>query len=125
MSRMDAASPRGSPPEVPAVVLVTRRAPAPNPAQRTETTDRKADDAGYVRLEHSCGKFQARHPTQLTLVDLAGEACLRGPPVSRVRREPSRGRTAGTSRHRRHVGGRGGSCRSCSRNRTMNLPSRS
>ena len=48
MSRMDAALARLTAGDA-RVVLVTEAAPAPNPAQRTETTDRNADDAGYVR----------------------------------------------------------------------------
>jgi hypothetical protein len=79
MSRMDAALARLSIGGA-RVVVVTQAAPAPNPAQRTETTDRKADDAGYVRLNTLLRRFQARHPGTVTLVDLAAELCPSGPP---------------------------------------------
>src|SRR5204862_467098 len=62
------------------VVVVTEAAAAPNPAQRTETTDRRADDAGYVRLDTLLRQFQARHPDSVTLVDLAAKLCPSGPP---------------------------------------------
>jgi hypothetical protein len=62
------------------VVLVTEAAPAPNPAQRSEPTDPNADDAGYVRLSALLRRFQARHPDQVTLVDLATQLCPNGPP---------------------------------------------
>jgi hypothetical protein len=79
MSRMDAALARLTAGGA-RVVVVTEAAAAPNPAQRTETTDRKADDAGYVRLDTLLRKFQARHPDSVTLVDLAAKLCPRGPP---------------------------------------------
>ena len=66
------------------VVVVTEAAPAPNPAQRSETTDAKADDAGYVRLNALLQRFRARHPDQVTLVDLAGQLCPGGPPCPAV-----------------------------------------
>jgi peptidoglycan/LPS O-acetylase OafA/YrhL len=62
------------------VVLVTEAAPAPNPAQGTELTDPKADDAGYVRLNALLRRFQARHRATVTLVDLAAKVCPDGPP---------------------------------------------
>ena len=62
------------------VAVVTQAAPAPNPAQRTETTDRKTDDAGYVRLNRLLRNFGSRHPDTVTLVDLAAKLCPRGPP---------------------------------------------
>jgi hypothetical protein len=62
------------------IAVVTEAAPAPNPAQRTETTDRKADDAGYVRLDRLLRNFRSRHPGTVTLIDLAAELCPRGPP---------------------------------------------
>ena len=61
-------------------VVVTEAAPAPNPAQRSETTDPKADDAGYVRLNALLRRFQARHPDKVTLADLATKLCRSGPP---------------------------------------------
>ena len=79
MSRMDGALARLNAGGA-RVVVVTEAAPAPNPAQRTETTDRNADDAGYVRLDTLLRKFQARHPDTVTLVDLAAKLCPRGPP---------------------------------------------
>jgi hypothetical protein len=79
MSRMDAALARLTAGGT-RVVVVTEAAPAPNPAQRTETTDRKADDAGYVRLNTLLQKFRARHPDTVTLVDLAAKLCPSGPP---------------------------------------------
>jgi len=62
------------------VVIVTEPAPAPNPAQRNETTNPNADDAGYVRLNALLRRFQARHPSNVTLVDLAAQLCPSGPP---------------------------------------------
>jgi hypothetical protein len=62
------------------VVVVTEAAPGPNAAQRTETTDPKADDAGYLRLNALLRTFQARHADQVTLVDLASKVCPHGPP---------------------------------------------
>ena len=62
------------------VVIVTEAAPAPNPAQRTETTNLLADDAGYLRLNALLRRFQARHPDKVALVDLAAELCPSGPP---------------------------------------------
>ena len=62
------------------VVLVTEAAPAPNPAQGTQLTDPKADDAGYVRLNALLHRFQARHRATVTLVDLAAKVCPGGPP---------------------------------------------
>jgi hypothetical protein len=61
------------------VVVVTEAAPAANPAQRRETTDPNADDAGYVRLNALLRRFQARHPDTVTLVDLATKLCPNGP----------------------------------------------
>jgi SGNH domain (fused to AT3 domains) len=62
------------------VVVVTEAASAPNPAQRSETTDPNGDDAGYVRLNALLRRFRARHPNQVTLVDLATKLCPSGPP---------------------------------------------
>jgi hypothetical protein len=62
------------------VVLVTEAAPAPNPAQSTETTDPRADDAGYLRLNELLRRFAARHADNVTLVDLAAKVCPTGPP---------------------------------------------
>ena len=61
-------------------MVVTEAAPAPNPAQRNETTNPNADDAGYVRLNALLRRFQARHPNNVTLVDLAATLCPSGPP---------------------------------------------
>ena len=61
--------------------MVTEAAPAPNPAQGTETTSiRKADDDGYVRLNALLRRFAARHTDNVTLVDLAAKLCPSGPP---------------------------------------------
>jgi len=79
MSRMDGALARLNAGGA-RVVVVTEAAAAPNPAQRTETTDRRADDAGYVRLNTLLRQFQARHPDSVTLVDLAAKLCPSGPP---------------------------------------------
>jgi hypothetical protein len=79
MSRMDAALARLTAGGA-RVAVVTQAAPAPNPAQRTETTDREADDAGYVRLNTLLRNFRARHPDTVTLVDLAAKLCPSGPP---------------------------------------------
>ena len=62
------------------VVMVTEAAPAPNPAQGTETFDRAADDAGYGRLNALLQRFAARHPDKVTLADLAAQLCPNGPP---------------------------------------------
>jgi hypothetical protein len=62
------------------VVMVTEAAPAPNPAQGTETFDREADDAGYARLNALLRRFAARHTDNITLVDLAAKVCPSGPP---------------------------------------------
>jgi SGNH domain (fused to AT3 domains) len=66
------------------VVVVTEAAPAPNPAQRSETTDPKADDSGYVRLNALLRRFRAQHPDQVALVDLATKLCPSGPPCPAV-----------------------------------------
>ncbi|MDQ1477078.1 MAG: hypothetical protein QOE62_2307, partial [Actinomycetota bacterium] len=50
------------------------------PAQGTLTTSTKADDDGYVRLNALLRRFRARHPDQVTLVDLAAMLCPQGPP---------------------------------------------
>jgi hypothetical protein len=60
--------------------MVTEAAPAPNPAQATETIDRAADDAGYERLNVLLRRFAARHTDKVTIVDLADEVCPTGPP---------------------------------------------
>jgi peptidoglycan/LPS O-acetylase OafA/YrhL len=62
------------------VVMVTEAAPAPNPAQGTETFDRQADDAGYARLNALLRRFAARHLDTVSLVDLATRLCADGPP---------------------------------------------
>ncbi len=79
MARMDAALARLTSGGA-RVVLVTEAAPAPNPAQGTQLTDPKADDAGYVRLNALLRRFEARHPDTVTLVDLAAKVCPHGPP---------------------------------------------
>jgi hypothetical protein len=83
MSRMDTALARLTAGGA-RVVVVTGAAPAPNPAQRTEPTDRTADDAGYVRLNALLRRFRARHPDTVTLVDLAARLCPNGPPCPAV-----------------------------------------
>jgi hypothetical protein len=60
--------------------MVTEAAPAPNPAQGTETFDRTADDDGYVRLNALLRRFAARHTDNVTIVDLAQKVCPAGPP---------------------------------------------
>ena len=65
------------------VVIVSEAAPAPNPGQRIET-DPIADDAGYDRLDALLRRFRARHPVQVTLVDLAAQLCPSGPPCPAV-----------------------------------------
>jgi peptidoglycan/LPS O-acetylase OafA/YrhL len=62
------------------VVMVTEAAPAPNPAQGTETYDRAADDASYERLNGLLRRFQARHPDKVSIVDLASVLCPDGSP---------------------------------------------
>jgi len=62
------------------VFMVTEAAPAPNPAQGTETFDREADDASYGRLNRLLRDFAASHPDSVTLVDLAARVCPNGPP---------------------------------------------
>jgi hypothetical protein len=62
------------------VVLVTVAAPAPNDAQGTNNAGTAADDAGYARLDRIDREFAARHPAQVTLVDLAHRLCPDGPP---------------------------------------------
>jgi len=79
ISRMDAALTRLTSGGA-RVVMLTEAAPAPNPAQGTETFDRKADDAGYVRLNALLRRFAARHPDKVVLVDLAAKICPSGPP---------------------------------------------
>ncbi len=66
------------------VVMVTEAAPAPNPAQGTQTTSTKADNDGYVRLNALLRRFQARHRSQVTLVDLASKLCPSGPPCPEI-----------------------------------------
>ena len=60
MARMDAALARLTAGGA-RVVMVTEAAPAPNPAQGTQTTSLKADDDGYARLNALLRRFQARH----------------------------------------------------------------
>jgi hypothetical protein len=62
------------------VFMVTEAAPAPNPAQGTETFDRAADDASYGRLNQLLRDFAASHADSVTLVDLAARVCPNGPP---------------------------------------------
>jgi hypothetical protein len=62
------------------VFMVTEAAPAPNPAQGTETFDRAADDASYGRLNVLLRDFAASHADSVTLVDLAARVCPAGPP---------------------------------------------
>ena len=61
------------------VFMVTEAAPAPNPAQGTETFDRSADDASYARLNDLLRAFATQHPDKVTLVDLAARVCPNGP----------------------------------------------
>lgn len=79
MARMDAALARLTAGGA-HVVMVTEAAPAPNPAQGTLTTSLKADNDGYIRLNALLRRFQARHASQVTLVDLATELCPSAPP---------------------------------------------
>jgi peptidoglycan/LPS O-acetylase OafA/YrhL len=79
MARMDAALARLTAGGA-RVVMVTEAAPAPNPAQGTQTTSLKADDDGYARLNALLRRFEARHRDQVTLVDLAAKLCPSGPP---------------------------------------------
>jgi hypothetical protein len=79
MSRMDGALARLTSGGA-RVVMVTEAAPAPNPAQGTETFDRKADDEGYVRLNALLRRFAARHPDTVAIADLAEKVCPGGPP---------------------------------------------
>ncbi len=62
------------------VAVVTEAAPGPNPGAPRGSSDPNADDAGYVRLNALLQRFRARHPDQVTLVDLAGQLCPSGPP---------------------------------------------
>jgi hypothetical protein len=62
------------------VVVVTEAAPGPNPGAPRGSSDPNADDAGYVRLNALLQRFRARHPDQVTLVDLARQLCPSGPP---------------------------------------------
>jgi peptidoglycan/LPS O-acetylase OafA/YrhL len=62
------------------VVLVTEAAPAPNPAQATQGTNDVNENAGYGRLNDLLRRFQARHPKDVSLVDLATKVCPSGPP---------------------------------------------
>jgi len=79
MARMDAALARLTAGGA-HVALVTEAAPAPNPAQGTQTTSEQADNDGYARLNALLRRFQARHRAQVTLVDLASQVCPNGPP---------------------------------------------
>jgi hypothetical protein len=83
MARMDAALARLTAGGA-HVVMITEAAPAPNPAQGTQTTSIKADDDGYARLNALLARFQARHADQVTLVDLASKLCPSGPPCPAV-----------------------------------------
>ena len=62
------------------VFMVTEAAPAPNPAQGTETFDHEADDDSYGRLNDLLRSFAATHSDSVTLVDLAARVCPNGPP---------------------------------------------
>ena len=79
MARMDAALARLTAGGA-RVVLVTEAAPAPNPAQDTATTSLSADTDGYARLNALLERFRARHPDQVSIVDLAAKVCASGPP---------------------------------------------
>ncbi len=62
------------------VVMITEAAQAPNPAEGTQNVDIAADDAGYARLNALLRRFAARHPDNVSLVDLASRLCPDGPP---------------------------------------------
>ncbi|MDP9331725.1 MAG: acyltransferase [Actinomycetota bacterium] len=79
MARMDAALARLTAGGA-HVVMITEAGPAPNPAQGTQTTSLKADNDGYVRLNALLRRFQARHRSQVSVVDLATKLCPGGPP---------------------------------------------
>ena len=79
MARMDAALARLTAGGA-RVVMITEAGPAPNPAQGTQTTSLKADNDGYVRLNALLRRFQARHRSRVSLVDLATKLCPDGPP---------------------------------------------
>lgn len=81
VSRMDAAASRltrnGA-----HLVVVTEAPHAPGTAMGTRQVSSAADDAELVRLNELLVKFAARHPTTVTVVDLARKVCPRGPPCS-------------------------------------------
>jgi hypothetical protein len=62
------------------VVLLTEAAAAPNDAQGAGNTSNAVDNESYARLNSILSNFAARHPDQVTLVDLAGQVCPGGPP---------------------------------------------
>jgi len=62
------------------VVLLTEAAAAPNDAQGAGNTSNAVDNESYARLNLILSNFAARHPDQVTLVDLAGQVCPGGPP---------------------------------------------
>lgn len=62
------------------LVVLTVPAAAPNDAQGVANTSNAVDDASYVRLDGILRRFAARHPEEVTLVDLAGRLCPSGPP---------------------------------------------
>ena len=65
------------------VVLVTEAAPAPNPAQGTQQSTRRPTTPATSASTHCCN-VSARHPDQVTLVDLAAKLCPGGPPCPAV-----------------------------------------
>jgi peptidoglycan/LPS O-acetylase OafA/YrhL len=74
------------------VAMLTVPAAAPNDAQGVANTSNAVDDAGYVRLDGILRRFAARHPDEVTLVDVASRLCPAGPPcpaeVDGVRMRP-------------------------------------
>ncbi len=62
------------------VAVLTEAAPAPNDAEGVANTSNAVDDAGYARLQSILERFAARHPGEVTLVDLAKQICPDGPP---------------------------------------------
>jgi len=62
------------------VVMLTEPAPAPTTSGPQETSDPKADNDGYVRLNALLRRFQARHRGAVMVVDVAALVCPGGPP---------------------------------------------
>jgi hypothetical protein len=62
------------------VIMLTEPAPAPTTSGPQETSDPKADNDSYVRLNALLRRFRARHAADVLVADVASLVCPGGPP---------------------------------------------